>query len=54
MNINEVYHMDCLLGMKKFDQENGQVVDTIITDPPYNISMENQFHTMKRSGIDFG
>ena len=31
-------------------------VDHIITDPPYNISRENNFHTMNgvRQGIDFG
>ena len=31
-------------------------VDHIITDPPYNISKENNLHTMKgvRQGIDFG
>ncbi len=26
----------------------------LITDPPYNISMDNNFHTMGRKGIDFG
>jgi len=36
--------------------ENGVVVNHIITDPPYNISKENNFHTMKhpRAGVDFG
>ena len=32
-------------------------VDHIITDPPYNISKENNFSTMKsakRTGVDFG
>lgn len=30
-------------------------MDAIITDPPYNISRENRFHTMSgRRGIDFG
>ena len=29
-------------------------VDAIITDPPYNIAKENNFHTMGRQGIDFG
>lgn len=28
--------------------------DLILTDPPYNISKENNFKTMGRSGIDFG
>lgn len=29
-------------------------VDLIITDPPYNISKQNNFKTMGRSGINFG
>jgi len=29
-------------------------VDAIITDPPYNISRENNFTSLGRSGIDFG
>ena len=29
-------------------------VDAIITDPPYNISRDNNFTTMGRAGIDFG
>lgn len=29
-------------------------VDHIITDPPYNISKDNNFSTMGRAGIDFG
>ena len=29
-------------------------IDAIITDPPYNIARDNNFHTMGRSGIDFG
>jgi DNA (cytosine-5)-methyltransferase 1/site-specific DNA-methyltransferase (adenine-specific) len=35
----------------------GVVVDHIITDPPYNISQDNNFSTMKsakRKGVDFG
>lgn len=29
-------------------------VDAIITDPPYNISRDNNFASMGRAGIDFG
>ena len=33
----------------------GGYADLILTDPPYNISVSNNFHTMKgRKGIDFG
>lgn len=31
-----------------------ETVDLILTDPPYNISKENNFKTIGRSGIDFG
>ena len=36
--------------------KNNVKVDHIITDPPYNISKENNFNTLKnpRKGIDFG
>lgn len=29
-------------------------IDMVLADPPYNISKRNKFHTMGRSGIDFG
>lgn len=37
-------------------QQNEIKVDHIITDPPYNISQDNNFSTMKRprKGVDFG
>lgn len=34
--------------------ERGVKVDAVITDPPYNISRKNNFHTMNRVGLDFG
>ena len=42
---------DCLERMK--DIANGSI-DLVLTDPPYNIARENNFHTMGRAGIDFG
>jgi site-specific DNA-methyltransferase (adenine-specific) len=44
---------DCIEIMKKLPKES---VDLILTDPPYNISKENNFSTMRnvRVGIDFG
>ena len=42
---------DCLEVLRKIDNES---VSAIITDPPYNISKDNNFKTMGRSGIDFG
>jgi DNA modification methylase len=42
---------DCLEVMKSIDDKS---VDLVLTDPPYNIAKKNNFHTMGRSGIDFG
>jgi DNA (cytosine-5)-methyltransferase 1/site-specific DNA-methyltransferase (adenine-specific) len=37
-------------------KEQGIIVNHIITDPPYNISQENNFNTLEgnRKGVDFG
>lgn len=49
--LNKIYNADCVQGLQSW----GGVADLILTDPPYNISMANNFRTMKgRSGIDFG
>lgn len=54
MNENiKLYQGDCLEVMDKLIAE-GIKVDAVITDPPYNIAKDNNFHTMGRSGIDFG
>lgn len=42
---------DCLNLMKDIPDKS---IDLLLTDPPYNISKNNNFKTMKRSGIDFG
>lgn len=47
---------DCISIMRNLIDEKISV-DAIITDPPYNISKENNFsklNTAKRTGIDFG
>ena len=49
----ELLHGDCLELMKEL-YNNDIIVDAIITDPPYNISRDNNFKTMKRNGINFG
>lgn len=53
IEINEIYNMDCLKGLDLMIQQ-GIKVDAIITDPPYDISRDNNFNTMGRDGIDFG
>lgn len=47
----ELIYGDCLEKLKSIPDES---VDHIITDPPYGVSKKNNFHTMGRSGIDFG
>ena len=47
----KLYNDDCI---KKFATMPRNEVDAIITDPPYNISRDNNFKTMNRAGIDFG
>ena len=42
---------DCLERMKEIPDAS---VDFVLTDPPYNIAKSNNFHTMGRTGIDFG
>lgn len=46
----KLYNCESLKFMKNFEG----VVDAVITDPPYNISKDNNFKTMGRTGIDFG
>ena len=54
MNENvKLFNGDCLEIMDKLI-EHGIKVNAVITDPPYNIAKDNNFHTMGRSGIDFG
>ncbi|WRC94210.1 site-specific DNA-methyltransferase [Helicobacter pylori] len=52
----QIYHADAFEIIEDFYQQNLKV-DAIITDPPYNISVKNNFSTLKsakRQGIDFG
>ena len=45
---------DCL---NKLNEIQDSSVDLLLTDPPYNISQNNNFNTMKsanRQGVDFG
>lgn len=49
---NVIYNEDCIGGMAL---RGGGYCDLILTDPPYNLSRKNNFHTLKgRNGIDFG
>lgn len=41
MEINRIYKLDCVVGMKKIE---GETIDLIIADPPYNLSFGNSIH----------
>ena len=49
----ELYQGDCLEVTDELISLSVKF-DAIITDPPYNISRDNNFKTMGRAGIDFG
>jgi len=53
IELNKIYNLDCLEIIDKLIKQK-IIVDTIITDPPYNISRKSNFHTMGRQGVDFG
>lgn len=50
-----LFHADCLQKMEIMQQDGWQV-NHIVSDPPYAISKENNFHTLNnpRAGVDFG
>lgn len=52
---HKLYLADAFTFVKELQKQNIKV-DHIITDPPYNISKQNNFHTMDnpRVGVDFG
>lgn len=49
--INKVIHGNCLEELNLVPNESVQL---LLTDPPYNVSMKSNFHTMGRVGVDFG
>lgn len=50
---NEIYKKDAIKFMQQLEKDK-IFVDSIITDPPYNVSRKNNFNTMGRNSIDFG
>jgi len=53
MSSVKLYQGDCIKNIQSLIKD-GVKVDLILTDPPYNISKKNNFHTMGQRGIDFG
>ncbi|UUD35314.1 hypothetical protein NPA07_00340 [Mycoplasmopsis caviae] len=52
--MNFIYkNRDCLDFIKELKQNfSYPIFDAVITDPPYNISRENNFNTIGRNGIN--
>jgi site-specific DNA-methyltransferase (adenine-specific) len=53
------HNKDCVEGMNDLFKNGGECVDLIVADPPYVVSKESNFHTMKdrknqRTGTTFG
>ena len=49
---NKILNADCMDILKQLPDK---CIDLVLTDPPYNISRDNNFDTMKgRQGFDFG
>lgn len=44
LELNKIYNLDCLIGLKKLDDES---VDLIITSPPYNLGKNHHTGTKK-------
>ena len=42
LELNKIYNMDCIEGMKQLDDFS---IDLIITDPPYGIGETNERNT---------
>lgn len=51
LELNRIYQIDCIEGMKFIPDES---INLVLTDPPYNVSQKSNFHTMGRKGVDFG
>jgi DNA modification methylase len=51
LELNTIYQVDCSEGMKIIPNDS---VSLLLTDPPYNVSQKSNFHTMGRTGVDFG
>jgi site-specific DNA-methyltransferase (adenine-specific) len=51
LELNRIYQMPCEEALTLIPDKS---VDLLLTDPPYNVSMKSNFHTMGRKGVDFG
>lgn len=51
MDKSAIYHGDAIQLLERVRPKS---VRLVLTDPPYNVSQDNNLHTMGRHGIDFG
>ena len=49
MELNKIYQMDCMKGMRDIEDNS---VDLILTDPPYNISRNRKFSRDKSKDVN--
>lgn len=49
LELNQIYNMDCIMGMKQIDKKS---VSLIITDPPYAISRDSNYAKSEPTGKD--
>ena len=50
IDVNKIYNIDCLEGLKKIDDKS---VDLIFTDPPYNIKYKNEKWDSRDDYLEF-
>ncbi len=50
LELNKIYNIDCLDGLKKIDDKS---IDLIFTDPPYNIKYKNEGWDFRDDYLDF-
>ena len=49
LELNKIYNMDCLEGMKQIDDNS---IDCIISDPPYNMGIDEWDKIHEESAIN--
>ena len=52
LELNKIYNIDCLEGLKKLDDNS---IDSVVTDPPYNLSsIKKRFGKTNSAPAKFG
>jgi len=48
MELNKIYNMDCLEGMRQIPDNS---IDCIVTDPPYEVDYNKKVNLWKKWGV---